>query len=76
MRCSNSSYTGTDINGNTITITDGELKCSCGYYLMHGSCRHIAVARRNLCAWRGEPNMTMINNQPVKVCPKCGSRAI
>jgi hypothetical protein len=75
-RCSGNAHVSSMIGGHLVTSNNGEFRCDCNYFLKNGSCRHSAQVKNSVCRWKGEPNMTIIDNKPVKVCPRCGSAVI
>jgi hypothetical protein len=72
-RCS--AYTKIDrtVGGHRVYSDNKAIKCECDYYKKNGKCRHAAEVINQTCSWKGEPNMTIIDNRPVKICPRCGS---
>lgn len=72
MKCARYTTINTEIKGNKVWYDGNKLVCDCYKFLRDGNCHHAREAIAKSCNWRGEPNMTIENGRPKKVCPRCG----
>lgn len=56
-----------------VWVKGGRDKCTCKGWRYHGHCKHVGLARQDVCLWDSSTGQTQSLQQNVDmVCPACG----